>query len=135
MTEAELKASGERQVANTMSGISEDHVRRYAWVVERLEPDTTVLDAGCGVGYGSCMLAERAAKVVAVDLASEAIQYAQRFWSHPSNLKSVFWIGKPRSKKSGFWRLRNFYVREEKVKEAASMYYANCGGTKYDLGN
>ncbi len=37
-----------------------------------------VLDAGCGVGYGTALLAERAARVVGVDLDPDAIDYARR---------------------------------------------------------
>lgn len=43
-----------------------------------------VLDAGCGVGYGSKMLAEFGAiEVVAVDIAEEALSTARSSFAHP----------------------------------------------------
>jgi SAM-dependent methyltransferase len=52
------------------------HEKRYRFAV----PYCTgkhVLDAACGVGYGSALLAETAAGVVGIDLSEEAIAYAR----------------------------------------------------------
>lgn len=60
----------------TEPGIVALHVKRYEfalpWCAGR-----EVLDAGCGVGYGSALLAERAARVLGVDVAEDAIAYAR----------------------------------------------------------
>ncbi len=68
----------ERFVPEQMHGLIEaEHVARYqwasAWVVGR-----QVLDAGCGVGYGSLLLrAAGATHVIGVDIAEEAIDVAR----------------------------------------------------------
>ena len=53
-----------------------EHLLRYAWAA-RLAPGRRVLDAGCGLGYGSRMLRRAgAAEVVAVDIAEAVIEAA-----------------------------------------------------------
>lgn len=61
----------------TEPGIVALHLKRY----EFARPFCThrdVLDAGCGVGYGTAHLADAASSVVGVDLSEEAITYARR---------------------------------------------------------
>ena len=54
------------------------HVERYRFAATHLCPGR-VLDIACGVGYGAELLAERAdVQVLGVDLAEQAIAYAQR---------------------------------------------------------
>jgi len=43
-----------------------------------------VLDAACGVGYGTALLAERAAHVLGVDVSEEAIDYARARYGRPN---------------------------------------------------
>lgn len=43
-----------------------------------------MLDAGCGVGYGSKMLYDAGAKVTGIDLEAEAIEYAKQHYPGPS---------------------------------------------------
>lgn len=43
-----------------------------------------VLDAACGVGYGSALLAETARHVVGVDVDEEAIAYARKRYAEPN---------------------------------------------------
>lgn len=74
---------GERQVASTLKAIRHDHVARYEWAGARIKRGMQVLDMGCGVGYGSNILAQCGAKVVAYDIDAEAIDYARKHWSHP----------------------------------------------------
>jgi SAM-dependent methyltransferase len=60
----------------TEPGIVALHLKRY----EFARPYCVgkhVLDAGCGVGYGSAFLGETARSVLGVDLSSEAIDYAR----------------------------------------------------------
>lgn len=75
-----LQKSNERQVGTTLDDIREDHRERYLWVRERLEKNDNVLDAGCGVGYGSHLLAEAVASVHAIDISSDVIDFARRYW-------------------------------------------------------
>jgi SAM-dependent methyltransferase len=67
---------GERQVAPTVDGIRADHVARYKFAAERLA-GKKVIDAGCGIGYGSRILADAGCFVTAFDVSEEAIGYAK----------------------------------------------------------
>jgi SAM-dependent methyltransferase len=59
------------------------HEKRYRFAQEYCA-GKRVLDAGCGVGYGSALLAEAAAEVVGVDVSSEAIAYARSRYARPN---------------------------------------------------
>lgn len=74
--------SGERQVAPKVEGIRADHVARYRWAASVLKPGSTVLDIGCGIGYGARILAEAGLKVYAVDVDRETIAYACEHYAH-----------------------------------------------------
>jgi SAM-dependent methyltransferase len=73
-----LQLTGER----TLPGIPGEnywfqrHVIAYRFAAA-LVAGGEVLDAGCGEGYGSSMLAERASKVVGVDLEPDVVEHAQ----------------------------------------------------------
>ncbi len=60
------------------------HESRYQWAVERYDlTGKTVLDFGCGSGYGCALLSEHAETVVGIDLSKTAIQFArQRYGNH-----------------------------------------------------
>jgi len=66
----------------TEPGIVALHLKRYefarAWCAGR-----EVLDAACGVGYGSACLAETAARVLGVDLSKDAIEHARSRYARP----------------------------------------------------
>lgn len=55
-----------------------EHLARYKKSLKYLEKDSLVLDAGCGLGYGSDELAQHSSKVVAVDISQKAIDYSKR---------------------------------------------------------
>jgi SAM-dependent methyltransferase len=61
----------------TEPGIVAVHLKRYAFARERCA-GKDVLDAGCGVGYGTAYLAEAARRAVGVDRSAEAIELARR---------------------------------------------------------
>ena len=61
----------------TEPGILAIHLKRYEFARPYCVR-ADVLDAGCGVGYGSAFLAEEARRVVGIDLSGEAIEYARR---------------------------------------------------------
>jgi 2-polyprenyl-3-methyl-5-hydroxy-6-metoxy-1,4-benzoquinol methylase len=63
-----------------------NHHCRYRFALEMLhsEQATTVLDAACGVGYGSKILGESALKVVAVDRDASALAIARTKFSDPN---------------------------------------------------
>jgi ubiquinone/menaquinone biosynthesis C-methylase UbiE len=73
-------ASGERFIPELMGGqlIDAEHQARYRFAAP-LVAGKRVLDAGCGVGWGSKLLLEAgAASVVGLDIADEAIEDARR---------------------------------------------------------
>ena len=72
---AALEFTGERFTPECVREIFYEHWHRYAWAAQ-LVKDRHVLDAACGEGYGSHLLAQHAAKVDGVDIDSEAVRHA-----------------------------------------------------------
>lgn len=66
---------GERFTPENVREIWYEHMHRYAFAA-RLVKGLDVLDAACGEGYGSAILARAAASVAAVDISAEAIAHA-----------------------------------------------------------
>lgn len=79
-----LKKTGERQVASKIDDVRSDHKNRYFWVRDKLAKTDIVLDAGCGVGYGSKILAENCESVFAYDISKLAIEFANKHWRNPN---------------------------------------------------
>ena len=77
-------ALGERQVGRSLSDIRADHVGRYEWAAAYCTPSSRVLDAGCGVGYGTHLLAARAQSVVGVDADAGTVAFARANWAVPN---------------------------------------------------
>lgn len=78
-----LEHTGERQIGATLEQIAPDHRKRYEWAAKILKSAgvKTVLDAGCGNGYGSFILADQGGlDVRAVDISKEAIEFAKFFY-------------------------------------------------------
>ena len=74
--------AGEREVHQSLRGISIDHQCRYRWVASKIERSDTILDAICGVGYGSYIMAIRHPKEIqAFDVCQDAIDYANKYYS------------------------------------------------------
>jgi SAM-dependent methyltransferase len=67
----------------TEPGIVALHLKRYEFARPQCE-GRDVLDAGCGVGYGTAFLAEAARRVVGVDRSEEAIAYARGRYARPN---------------------------------------------------
>jgi SAM-dependent methyltransferase len=65
----------------TSPGIVAIHLKRYAFAESWCE-GRDVLDAGCGVGYGTDRLAGVARSVVGVDLDTATIAYARQRYAH-----------------------------------------------------
>jgi ubiquinone/menaquinone biosynthesis C-methylase UbiE len=68
----------ERFVPGEMRGklIEAEHLSRYRWA-SRFVNGRRVLDAGCGMAYGSAMMAEAGGSVVGVDIAEPVIEAAR----------------------------------------------------------
>lgn len=78
MDEAPLRWTGERYVPWVDLGSPEihyEHLHRYLFA-SHLARGRTVLDVGCGEGYGAFLVAQRADHVVGIDIDSEAIRHA-----------------------------------------------------------
>ena len=60
-----------------------EHRARY-WLARRFASGKNVLDAACGTGYGSALLAETARSVVGVDVARDALDYARQHYRAPN---------------------------------------------------
>lgn len=76
--------TGERVVPGKVDvDLWNEHVARYVFAT-RFAEGKRVLDAGCGSGYGAARLALKAACVLAVDLAAEAIDYGRLHYPMPN---------------------------------------------------
>lgn len=60
-----------------------EHAARYAFA-RRFAAGRRVLDAGCGAGYGSSLLAREAASVAALDVGEEALAHAREHYAAPN---------------------------------------------------
>lgn len=81
--EVRLPFTGERFTPECVREIWYEHWHRYAFVRE-LAKGRRVLDAACGEGYGSALLAGRAKDVIGVDIDAATIAHAQvRYASVP----------------------------------------------------
>jgi ubiquinone biosynthesis O-methyltransferase len=60
-----------------------DHMQRYDFATERVG-GRRVLDIGCGFGYGTAAMADRATSVMGIDLYDAAIDFAQRTYRQPN---------------------------------------------------
>ncbi len=69
--------------AETEPGIVAIHLKRYEFA-RPFCVGKIVLDAGCGVGYGTAYLAEEASRVVGVDVDPGAIAYALERYARPN---------------------------------------------------
>ena len=83
MTEDVLPLTGER----TVPGISEENYwfRRHEAAYELLAPrcaGRTVLEAGCGEGYGADLLSRRAFTVLALDYDAHTLAHVRRRYPH-----------------------------------------------------
>ena len=82
-TISSIAFTGERVVPQAVEPqLWNEHVSRYHFA-QLFATGKCVLDVGCGTGYGTELLAERAAEAVGFDLSPEAIQYATEKYGRP----------------------------------------------------
>ncbi|QWA09344.1 class I SAM-dependent methyltransferase [Sodalis ligni] len=62
---------------------SDAHIARYQWAASFVRPGDTVLDAACGLGYGSYLIqcGTMAVKTLGIDGSDYAIDYSKRNFS------------------------------------------------------
>lgn len=81
-------AATERLYKSDLGDVRRDHLSRYLWAAERLGDHGRVVDAACGCGYGSSVLADRGCEVTAIDVSDVALACAKRHWDRPS----IAWV-------------------------------------------
>ena len=80
-----LVNTGERCVPDAMAlddRVLSEHVARYAWAAKLLGPAKGVLDAPCGAGYGTQLLARAGHRVLGLDVDAGAVTYARQRYPH-----------------------------------------------------
>jgi SAM-dependent methyltransferase len=82
-TAPNLAFTGERFLPEVRGAIFFEHWHRYA-VTAPLVRGKRVLDAACGEGYGTSLLASSAASAVGVDVSSDAIAHASERYAGPN---------------------------------------------------
>ncbi|MDP9170898.1 MAG: methyltransferase domain-containing protein, partial [Acidobacteriota bacterium] len=76
--------TGERVIPGLVdANLLNEHLARYRFAARFVHPGNSVLDAGCGSGYGAAALAAMA-PVTAVDIAADAIRHARRHFASPA---------------------------------------------------
>ena len=80
-----LEFTGERFTPECVREIWYEHCHRYAFAAE-LVKGRRVLDAACGEGYGSALLAKHAATVVGMDIDAASVNHAQGRYGGLPNL-------------------------------------------------
>lgn len=79
--------SGERYVPGIEdSQLELEHYQRY-YSIRPLVKGKYVLDAACGEGYGTSILADSANNVIGIDISKEAIQRANRSYANKPNIQ------------------------------------------------
>jgi SAM-dependent methyltransferase len=83
-----LAFTGERFTPECVREMRYEHWHRYAFAAG-LARGKRVLDAACGEGYGSALLARHGAEVVGVDVSAEAIAHARARYGESPQLRFV----------------------------------------------
>ena len=81
-----LEFTGERFTPECVREIWYEHFHRYAFA-QSFAKGKRVLDAACGEGYGSRLLADSAESVLGLDLSGAAIAHARRRYADRTNLR------------------------------------------------
>lgn len=85
----ELSFTGERFVTNLIDKyIVAEHYQRYNAVLDIVK-GRKVLDAACGAGYGTALMATAAESVTGIDISAETIEYAQKRYAERKNARYV----------------------------------------------
>jgi 2-polyprenyl-3-methyl-5-hydroxy-6-metoxy-1,4-benzoquinol methylase len=72
---------------DSLDKIKPNHAARYFWAIEEIKKRGVtgkVLDAACGIGYGSRMLANAGFQVHCIDRSPLALEWHERYFKHPN---------------------------------------------------
>lgn len=86
MAQPVLPFTGERYTPENALEIAAEHWHRYAFA-RALAPGRRVLDAACGEGYGSALLARAGADVLGVDIGADAVAHARARYAGIAGLR------------------------------------------------
>lgn len=86
MNEPVLPFTGERYTPECVREIAYEHWHRYAFA-RPLAAGRRVLDAACGEGYGSALLARAGGQVLGVDIGADAVAHARSRYAGQSGLR------------------------------------------------
>lgn len=81
--DARLVFTGERFHPDISGNIELEHMHRYYYALAYAE-GKTILDIASGEGYGAALLASRAASVIGVDIAENAVAHAREKYRLPN---------------------------------------------------
>lgn len=83
---APLEFTGERFLPGVPGDIAYEHWHRYAFA-QRFVAGRRVLDAACGEGYGTALLARAAAQAIGLDVDPAAVEHARTAYAGRANLR------------------------------------------------
>lgn len=86
MSDSILEFTGERFTPECVREIWYEHLHRYAFAAP-LAKGRRVLDAACGEGYGSALLAAQASEVLGLDVSASTVEHARRRYAAQPNLR------------------------------------------------
>jgi SAM-dependent methyltransferase len=69
----QLNFTGERFIFGSGIEIFYEHYHRYWFALNHISSSDVVMDLGCGIGYGSLLLSEKAKSVISVDVDAKSI--------------------------------------------------------------
>ncbi|MEP6938866.1 MAG: class I SAM-dependent methyltransferase [Rudaea sp.] len=81
-----MEFTGERFTPECVREIWYEHWHRYAFA-RPFAAGRRVVDAACGEGYGSALLAQGAREVVGVDISTQAVEHARKRYAGTDNLR------------------------------------------------
>jgi SAM-dependent methyltransferase len=82
----DLQFTGERFLPGARGEIAFEHWHRYAFALG-IAAGRRVLDAACGEGYGTALLATRAAQAIGVDIDAATVAHARETYRDRANLR------------------------------------------------
>lgn len=86
MSDSVLPFTGERYTPECDREIAYEHWHRYAFA-RAFAPGRRVLDAACGEGYGSALLAHAGGQVLGVDIGAKAVAHARARYADVPGLR------------------------------------------------